>query len=795
VLPVTFRSASHHLPVTFRSASVASFRARARIDFSHETGTSRAYFGGTSSDGLFEFTLQADAGSLPSGRYVWNINIGYYQHVGDVDVPIPFYQTSYQVAQDVINRDNSDFGTGWELPELDRLAFSSFTIGEVTYHGVDLITGTNHAVWYTTGATVGDDTSFSLEGQNPYASGDLIEIHTGGGGGGGASLSDDSETYTLTAWDGTKSVFDSDGLLRSRVDRLGNTLRTYDYDENGILTSITDGPTGHITHFENDGTHITSATDFYESEVPGVAQTTTFRYEDNRLVAVTTPDPDGETGSTYSRTYDLSYYDSGRVESRGDYTYTYDATGQLTEASGGFDGGSWQYDDNGNRVSYTSYMYTSPDHTIGQDNRLMSDGNYTYEYDNEGNLVKRTDIVSRNYTTYTWDNRNRLTFVYDWDAHGTSYTSDDTNISTVAYIYDAFNQLIRRVSTTGTNKDTIFVYEDGQVVFQFDRTNYSLITASNLSHRYVWNPEAVDQLLADEQVTSLSTAGSTYWAMTDDQGSVRDVIDSSGNLRIERDFSSFGDSHSETHYGAYIDEAFEFTGRWFDPATGLQNNTNRWYDPSLGRWMNEDPIGFNGGDANLYRYVGNQPTTFVDPQGLWLDWIVSPMRSWRNWRRGNDLDDKQSQIELRRSNAEMAANPGSSGGQDRLIRDQNRRFGAAKGPISNLAEGSVQFTSCALGGAFLGGPAASAARGLGNIGSHAPVEAEIALSGAEDFLGAGYTEIAPGVFRSADGLRQFRMTNADLLPTHGNIGPHVHFEIPNPAGGPPRENLHLPIKP
>jgi hypothetical protein len=87
------------------------------------------------------------------------------------------------------------------------------------------------------------------------------------------------------------------------------------------------------------------------------------------------------------------------------------------------------------------------------------------------------------------------------------------------------------------------------------------------------------------------------------------------------------------------------------------------------------------------------------------------------------------------------------------------------------------------------------ARGFGNIGSHGPVDPATALSGAEKFLGPGYKEIAPGVFRSADGLRQFRMTPRDLLPTHGKIGPHVHFEIPNPRGGPPLENFHLPITP
>ncbi len=40
------------------------------------------------------------------------------------------------------------------------------------------------------------------------------------------------------------------------------------------------------------------------------------------------------------------------------------------------------------------------------------------------------------------------------------------------------------------------------------------------------------------------------------------------------------------------------------------------YDPTIGRWISEDPIGFEGGDPNLYRYVGNSPTNFTDPDGL-----------------------------------------------------------------------------------------------------------------------------------------------------------------------------------
>ena len=49
---------------------------------------------------------------------------------------------------------------------------------------------------------------------------------------------------------------------------------------------------------------------------------------------------------------------------------------------------------------------------------------------------------------------------------------------------------------------------------------------------------------------------------------------------------------------------------------GLQNNLNRWLDAESGKWLSEDPISFNGGDANLSRYVGNHPAGATDPNGL-----------------------------------------------------------------------------------------------------------------------------------------------------------------------------------
>ena len=80
--------------------------------------------------------------------------------------------------------------------------------------------------------------------------------------------------------------------------------------------------------------------------------------------------------------------------------------------------------------------------------------------------------------------------------------------------------------------------------------------------------------------------------------------------------------------------------------------------------------------------------------------------------------------------------------------------------------------------------------GYGNIGGGATT-AEQALRQAQQRLGPGYSEIAPGVYRSADGLRQFRMTTSDL--TDAKQGAHVHFEDIAPNGRTIKENSHVQI--
>jgi RHS repeat-associated protein len=55
--------------------------------------------------------------------------------------------------------------------------------------------------------------------------------------------------------------------------------------------------------------------------------------------------------------------------------------------------------------------------------------------------------------------------------------------------------------------------------------------------------------------------------------------------------------------------------REFESQSGLRYNRARYYDPKTGRWASQDPIVFEGGDSNLYRYVGNDATNAIDPNG------------------------------------------------------------------------------------------------------------------------------------------------------------------------------------
>lgn len=89
--------------------------------------------------------------------------------------------------------------------------------------------------------------------------------------------------------------------------------------------------------------------------------------------------------------------------------------------------------------------------------------------------------------------------------------------------------------------------------------------------------------------------GQTSYYLSDHLGSTTALVDSAGTITDQNSYDSFGNPTNANFASRY-----QFTGREFDSFSGLYYYRARWYDSQLGRFISEDPIGFRGGDINLY---------------------------------------------------------------------------------------------------------------------------------------------------------------------------------------------------
>jgi RHS repeat-associated protein len=113
----------------------------------------------------------------------------------------------------------------------------------------------------------------------------------------------------------------------------------------------------------------------------------------------------------------------------------------------------------------------------------------------------------------------------------------------------------------------------------------------------------------DDVLSRTITSGNEYF-LKDHLGSTIALTDPSGSLSTQYTYSAYGKATktgSSTNY-------FTYTGRE-DDGTGLYFYRARYYSPDLKRFVAEDPIGFGGGQSNLYGYVGGNPISFTDPSG------------------------------------------------------------------------------------------------------------------------------------------------------------------------------------
>lgn len=244
----------------------------------------------------------------------------------------------------------------------------------------------------------------------------------------------------------------------------------------------------------------------------------------------------------------------------GDLTYTYDKSGRRTSVGGS--------------LARTGLPQTLSSASYNAANRVTQSGAATLTYDANGNLT------SDGANTYTWDARNRLVGI--------------SGAVSASFQYDSFG---RRVRTTINGATKEYLYDGMNVVQEIvgGSPTANMLTAA-----------------IDETFSRTESAG-TQSVIADGSGSTLALLDSAGATQTDYTFEPFGNTSVS---GAASGNSSQYTGREND-GTGLYYYRARYYSPKLQRFISEDPIGFAGGDTNLYAYVGNDPVNYTDASGLW----------------------------------------------------------------------------------------------------------------------------------------------------------------------------------
>ncbi|MCB1742396.1 MAG: PASTA domain-containing protein [Gammaproteobacteria bacterium] len=312
---------------------------------------------------------------------------------------------------------------------------------------------------------------------------------------------------------------------------------------------------------------------------------------EDRLNAIRHFDANGNPVASYTfQLNDRHDFVEVRTE-QGLTSYGYDARRQLNAvtrdfASAALPNESYSYDANGNRLS----SHFAGVHTYtGVGNRLTGNDDFSFEYDNEGNVTARVDRLSGERTGFEYDHRNRLLRVTRTPLAGSTTVIAE-------YLYDALNRRVAKRTPAG---DRFYLNEGLNVLVEYDG-------AGNVLTRRFYEPSMPDGVWAHE------LDNDDRWLLADQVDSVNHTLDASGALAGSYVRSVFGVPLSASA-GARLPSIF--AGIEYEADVALYSMRSRFYDPAVGRFQSEDDLGFAGGDENLYRYVRNNPVTFVDPTG------------------------------------------------------------------------------------------------------------------------------------------------------------------------------------
>lgn len=392
-------------------------------------------------------------------------------------------------------------------------------------------------------------------------------------------------TVTDSSYNVVRYAYDAAGN-RTMLTYPDNSTLTYTYDTANRLSTIVDGAVRTYTFTYDSLDRRTKLT------YPSAAYNTYAYDEISRLTGITT------RLGTYTYQYDKIMNRTSLTEPQGTHNYTYDKVYELLIATHSTQPNEqYAYDLVGNRAGAA---------TNGA-NQILSDGAYAYSYDNIGNLLSRTTVSTGEVRTFAWDYENRLIAVI-----GTGLDA--------RYAYDPFG---RRVQKNVNNTITNYIYDGPVIIAEYDGNN-QLVT------RYAQGPGMDEHL-------SVQRGGTVWYYHTDGLGSVTAMTDSAGTVVQTYSYDSFGKIVGQA--GGIV-QPYTYTGREYDAETGLYYYRARYYDARAGRFISKDPIGFDGGDTNLYAYVGNNPVNFIDPLGLFY-FGKRPLSGspWLGAASSNPIDD------------------------------------------------------------------------------------------------------------------------------------------------------------
>ncbi|WP_306426934.1 RHS repeat domain-containing protein [Burkholderia sp. AU6039] len=179
------------------------------------------------------------------------------------------------------------------------------------------------------------------------------------------------------------------------------------------------------------------------------------------------------------------------------------------------------------------------------------------------------------------------------------------------YEYDALGRRVAKHHTQagGARQTTLFMW-DGDWMMQEVRTGCT--SHEDQAVTYVPHPDHEGPL------TRLAE-GQAWHYVTDHLGTPQELYDEQREVVWAADLSAYGRSARTLAHG--VDNPIRFPGQYYDQESGLHYNRFRYYDPLVGRYINQDPIGLDGG-PNLYDYSYSAPTIAYDPTGLFVPLLL-----------------------------------------------------------------------------------------------------------------------------------------------------------------------------